>query len=130
MRITQSFEGQNIPKFPIILSGPAIGIYGKHTFDAGMDTGFTGFPSVPLLAAIKAGLPIGGVVPLTLADGKSQSFLYCLGMVEVESKHAIGVTVISPSEDILIGMDFLKLLNLKLIVDPINKIAILTDEDI
>jgi predicted aspartyl protease len=129
MRIIRSFEGQNIPKFPIVLSGPLTNVFGKHSFEAGMDTGFTGFLSIPLLAAVKAGLILGGVMPLTLADGKSQSFLYCLGAAETETKSAIGVTVISPSDDVLIGMEFLRLLGLRLIVDPISKTAILTDED-
>lgn len=129
MRIIQSFENQSIPKFQIIISGPLPQVYGKHTFEAGVDTGFTGFLSIPFLSAVKAGLIFGGAISLTLADGKSQSFLYCLGLAEAGTKSAIGIVVISPSDDILLGMEFLRLLGLRLIVDPISKTAILTDED-
>lgn len=128
MKITQSFEGQIIPTIQIVVRGPVTS-FGDHKFEAGIDTGFTGFLSLPFLDAVKPGLILRGVIPLTLADGQSQSFIYCLGEVQIESKSQIGIVVISPSNDVLVGMEFLRQFNLKLIVDSTTKQVILTDEE-
>ncbi|MEW6052141.1 MAG: hypothetical protein AB1644_13895 [Candidatus Zixiibacteriota bacterium] len=130
MRITRSFEGQKIPTFPITLRGPLSNTFGEHEYEAGIDTGFTGFMFLPFLEALKPGLILRGAMPLTLADGKPQTFLYCLGEVLIESKSDLGIVLISPSDDVLIGMEFLTQFGLKLIVDPISKSATLTDEEI
>ncbi len=129
MQITRSFSSLNLPTFPIKVSGPAPDLFGKHTFDAGIDTGFTGFLSLPFLSAVKAGLIFGGAMPLTLADGSSQTFLYCIGMAEINQKSGVGLILVTQSQDVLAGMEFLKLLNLQLIVDPSTDTATLTDEN-
>ncbi|MGH8015837.1 MAG: hypothetical protein ACREBV_06565 [Candidatus Zixiibacteriota bacterium] len=128
MQITRSFEGQNIPTFPIAVAGPMPSTFGTHDFVAGIDTGFSGFLSLPFLGAIKSALIFGGVMPLTLADGSTQPFLYCVGEVKVQTKSAIGLILVSRSNDVLAGMEFLKLLGLRLIVDPTTNVATLTDE--
>ena len=128
MKIIQSFEGQKIPTVQIILRGP-VASFGDHKFEAGIDTGFTGFLSLPFLDAVKPGLIFRGVIPLILADGQSQSCIYCLGEVQIESKSQIGIVVISPSNEVLVGMDFLRQFSLRLIVDPTTQQTMLTDEE-
>ena len=130
MRITISFENQDIPKFGIVVGGQPPDLFNKQNCKVGIDTGFSGFLSIPLSFANNVGLSIAGTMPVELADGKSQPFSYCSGMVEISDKSAMGIILISPSDDILIGMEFLKNLALKLIVNPVSNMATLTDEEV
>ncbi|MEW5701979.1 MAG: hypothetical protein AB1792_07105 [Candidatus Zixiibacteriota bacterium] len=126
MRITHSFEGLNIPTIPITVRGP-VAAYGDHQFNAGVDAGFTAFLSLPFFDAVKPGLIFSGVMPLTLADGKPTSFLYCLGQVQIGEKQEIGVIVISPSDDALVGMEFLRQFGFHLEIDPTANTVTLDD---
>ena len=102
--------------------------FGDHTFKAGIDTGFTGFLCLPFLDAVKPGLIFRGVIPVTLADGNSQSFTYCLGEVQLNSKIEIGIVIITPSNQALVGMEFLRQFGLRLVVDATNNTTTLTDD--
>lgn len=109
-----SFDKSGSPILRVSVSGPFTeGV----EFDAVLDTGFSGFLSLPLIQAIKLGLVLHGTTFVTLADG-SQSFkLTAKGMVAIKGESQIGVAILEPSStEILLGMGFLRLFNRALYV--------------
>jgi predicted aspartyl protease len=127
MRVTHSFDGQSIPTIQITVDGILKDVH--CPIQAGIDTGFTGFLSLPFPEAFKPGLILKGVMSLTLADGSTQHQLCCLGAVEFEGKSEVGVIIMSTSNDALVGIEFLRQFKLQLIVDAYNKTFTLTDEE-
>ena len=78
-------------------------------FEAIVDTGFTGFVSMPFIKAFPLGLPLYGSTSVVLADGKSQARLIAEAQVVVGSDSQIGLVILEPSSnEILVGMDFLR----------------------
>ena len=73
-----------------------------------IDTGFSGFVQVPLSAAFALRLPLEGTTSVMLADGSTQTTLTALGSVTLGGKSLVGVVHLSPSPEILLGMDFLR----------------------
>ena len=93
-----------------------------------IDTGFTGFLSVPILDAFPIGLLLVGTLPVTLADGRVQNKLMCLGNASVGAEAHVGVILIEPgSSQTLLGMEFFRVFKKRLIVDPIAGIVELVD---
>lgn len=88
-----------------------------------IDTGFTGFLSIPLIEAFPIGLLLVGTMPVTLADGRTEYKLTCLGSALVgEAK--VGTILIEPgSSQALLGTEFLVVFAKRLIVDPIAGIV-------
>ena len=87
-----------------------------------IDTGFTGFLSIPILQAFPIGLILHSTSSVTLADGSVSAKLVCLGMAHLENEENIGLIIIEPSSrQVLLGMDFLIKFNKKLIIDPIKE---------
>jgi clan AA aspartic protease len=72
-----------------------------------IDTGFTGFLSLPLSCALSAGLILASTNDFILADGSTSTTLMCFGAVIFEEKTFSGLVSISPGKDVLIGMEFL-----------------------
>jgi len=61
-------------------------------------------------------------MPVTLADGSVQNKLMCLGSAGVGSEAKVGVVLIEPgSNQALLGMEFLRQFEKKLVIDPIAK---------
>ena len=84
-----------------------------------MDTGFTGFLSIPMLQAFPIGLILTGTIPVTLADGSTHHKLTCLGMVQLGEERQVGLEVIEPNSNLpLLGMDFLRKFKKKLLINP------------
>jgi predicted aspartyl protease len=76
-----------------------------------IDTGFTGFLSMPLIAAFPLGLPLVGTTSVVLADGQDQSKLMaqCRVTIDDKSEAQFGLVILEPSStDILVGMEFLR----------------------
>jgi predicted aspartyl protease len=93
-----------------------------------IDTGFTGFLSVPILEAFPIGLLLVGTMPVTLADGSVQYKLMCLGSAGVGAEAKVGVVLIEPgSKQALLGMEFLRQFQKRLVIDPIAKTVVLQD---
>lgn len=104
---TGFFDKTGSPALKVRIRGP----FGKGVeFDAILDTGFTGFISMPLLKALPLGLMLYGTVSIELADGSKATKLTAKGLAEVEGEEEVGVVVLEPtSNDVLLGMAFLRL---------------------
>ena len=115
MSVTGSFNSSGSPVVEIAVSGPVT----KPTkFTAMVDTGFSGFLLLPILEAFPVGLILRGTIPITLADGSSQTKLTCLGEIHFDGMSEVGLIIIEwQSTDILVGMDFLRKFQRKLVVD-------------
>lgn len=86
-----------------------------------IDTGFTGFLSIPILDAFPIGLLLVSTIPVALADGSVHYKLTCLGMVHLEYQSEVGMIIIEPeSKQVLVGMEFLRKFKKKLVIDPQN----------
>lgn len=125
MSVIGSFNSSGSPVIEIAVSGP---LTQPTKFTAMLDTGFSGFLLLPLLEAFPVGLILRGTVPITLADGSSQTKLTCLGELHFEDRAEVGLIIIEwQSTEILIGMDFLRKFGKKLIVDAPNGLVELVD---
>jgi predicted aspartyl protease len=86
-------------------------------FDAILDTGFTGFICMPLLKALPLGLVLYGTTSVELADGSQSMKLTAKGTATCYGDSKVGVIILEPSaNDILIGMDFLRIFQKALFV--------------
>jgi len=98
-------------------------------FEALIDTGFTGFLSIPLTAAFPLALALVGTTNYQLADGSVSPRLLAFGTVALEDESAYGTVVLeSHSTGLLVGMEFLKKLNRALLVSKAG--VWLVDEDV
>ncbi len=97
--------------------------------EAMLDTGFTGFLSLPLASCLRAGLILTSTADYTLADGSVNSTLLCLGTIVLEDgKRVTGAISVSfKSRDALLGMEFLNKLGGKLELDSTSKIVRIVD---
>src|SRR5436853_3023007 len=74
-----------------------------------IDTGFTGFIQLPLHHAFSLKLPLEGTASYTLADGTQTACLTALAQTTFGGKMVLGVVTLAPgSQDILVGMGFLR----------------------
>ena len=89
----------------------------RQKFDAMLDTGFSGFLSLPLVHAFKVGLILASTASFTLADGSTDNTLLCWGGIKIGSEEQIGLIAVSKGNDALIGMDFLRKFKKKLHLD-------------
>jgi predicted aspartyl protease len=112
-----SFNHAESPRVRIGLNG--VSPHASREFDAIVDTGFTGFISMPMKDAIPLGLVLSGTTSATLADGSSSHKLTALGTAIVGEESNLGVVLLSlgsgPS-DVLVGMEFLRAFNKTLFV--------------
>jgi len=81
-------------------------------FEAMIDTGFTGFLSIPLTAAFPLALTLFGTTNYELADGTVSPKLLGWGTISLDDETANGIIVLEPkSTGLIVGMQFLKNLN-------------------
>jgi predicted aspartyl protease len=88
-------------------------------FEAIIDTGFSGFLSMPMVQAFPLGLVLMGTTNVVLADGSTDTKLIALGRVRLgASGERQGVVILEPNNttDILIGMEFLAQFELTLVL--------------
>jgi clan AA aspartic protease len=104
---TGFFDKSGSPALKVKIRGP----FGEGVeFDAILDTGFTGFISMPLVRALPLGLMLYGTTTVELADGTKSVKLTAKGMAEIQGESEVGVVILEPSSnDILLGMMFLRI---------------------
>jgi predicted aspartyl protease len=96
-------------------------------FEAMIDTGFTGFLSMPITAAFPLALMLFGTTSYTLADGSLSPKLLGYGTVALEDERALGPIVLeSKTNGLLLGMEFLRKLNKALLVSK-NGVILMDD---
>lgn len=123
--LTGFFSNNGSPALKVTIKGPFTdGI----EYDAIIDTGFTGFLSMPLIEAIRLGLVLHGTTAVSFADGKQEYRLTAHGMVKIGKATEVGVTILEPAAtEILLGMGFLRLFKKAFFVSSTG--VLLADED-
>lgn len=92
---------------------------------ATVDTGYTGFLSVPLAIGLKTNLRLFGSRYSQMADGRKVKKLECFGKIRFGGKELFGIISLSEtSEDSLLGMQFLESLDGDFTVSSRKKRAI------
>ena len=66
----------------------------KQPFIALIDTGFSGFLSLPTIKALPLGLVLHGTTTVVLADGSQQSKFTCRGMIEFCGQKEVGLVIL------------------------------------
>lgn len=97
-------------------------------FDAIIDTGFSGFLSVPMQVAFSLKLPLDGAVNVEQALGETVTHLQTLARMMLAGKtETVPVILASNSENVLVGTQVLRLFRLGLLILKGN--VLLIDED-
>jgi predicted aspartyl protease len=113
MLIRGSFDPSGSPVIPIEIAGPT----GGRCYEATIDTGFTGFVVVNIGEMIHLGLKTGGAAEVTLGDGRTVPDLMAEASVAVGAVTKAGTILLSEtSNEVLIGLDFLRTFRLALIL--------------
>ena len=94
--------------------------------EAVIDTGFTGFVSLPMMKAFPLGLVLMGSADYTMADGSIEPTLLALGWVKLGDEKYKGVFSLSKGNEVLLGMEFLKITQRQLIISAHHGIVRLT----
>ena len=73
-----------------------------------INTGFSGFIQLPFEKAFELRLTLEGTSEVILADGSSKTVLTALGVATLAGMKTVGTIHLSPSLEILVGMEFLR----------------------
>lgn len=77
-------------------------------FVAMVDTGFTGFLSMPIMSALPLGLPLCGTTSVEFGDGNSSARFTAFCSINLEGEIEAGIAILEPSTtQIIVGMEFL-----------------------
>jgi len=112
---TGFLDANNVPTLEIEI----LGIGQATKFTCLVDTGFTGFLSIPLLQALPLGLVLTATTTVTFANGATADRLVCLGNAIVDGVTKSGTILLEQQGGIaILGIDFLRKFGLKLVVCP------------
>ena len=93
-----------------------------------IDTGFTGFLQAPIQEAFSLGLPLEGTTTISLADGSSVVSLTALAKATLLGRTEVGTVILSfNSEELLVGMDFLRRFKRALVVSQSAGVVLVED---
>ena len=101
------FDEQGSPRVSFHLCGVAHDPPGIE-YEGPVDTGFSGFIQLPIFEAFALNLPLEGTASVILADGEAVSVLTALGRASFAGNTVVGTIHLSMSDEILIGMEFLR----------------------
>ena len=102
----------------------------SREFEAIIDTGFTGFISLPLTAAFPLALILFGTTSVTLADNSTAYKLTAFGFAALEGEEAGGIIILEPNgAEVLVGMDFLRKLKRAFLLSE-RRVLLIPEEEI
>jgi predicted aspartyl protease len=108
-----TFDASNTPTLEIRVNGDDE----SKVYRAAIDTGFTGFVSLPINEMIPLRLKTDGAAKVTLADGSEVIDLLAPGSVTLGDQTEAGLICLNEtSAEVLIGIEFLRTFKLALIV--------------
>ena len=106
--INGHFDRQGNPCLKLYLCGSRHDPPGIE-FEGIIDTGFTGFIQIPMRDALTLALPLESSTQVILADASSLVMLAATAHATIGGRSQDGVVLLSEtSDDILLGMDFLR----------------------
>jgi len=119
-----SFAKSGSPSLKVKISGPfSDGV----EYDAIIDTGFTGFASIPLAEAIRLGLLLWGTTSVSFANGETSYRLTGKCQIAVDDQKKIGVAILEwQASEVLLGMAFVRQFEKVLLVT--SSTVVLQDE--
>lgn len=123
---TGYLDNAGSPRLKITLRGVWEGV--NQELDAIVDTGFTGFLSMPMVDAFPLGLVLYGTTTTILADGSTSYKLMAVGTASVGQESNVGIVLLnmgSGPSAVLLGMEFLRIFNKSLFL--IKDTVILVD---
>jgi predicted aspartyl protease len=101
----------------------------RHDFDAILDTGFTGFVSMPIVDAFPLGLILHNIDDVVYADGHGQERFLASGTVRLGQESREGFIHLEPSSnEVLVGIEFLREFRFSLLLDPFTNVVQLLEE--
>lgn len=125
-QLTGFLDSGGSPRLKIFISG--VFSQEPQEFEAIIDTGFSGFISMPFIQAFPLGLPLFGTTGVILADGTRAFKLTAKAKAHVEGVIKIGVVILEPnSSDVLIGIDFLRTFEKVLLLHIQKPLVLLVD---
>ncbi len=111
------------PRLPLNIKGNVA----QLEFEAVIDTGFSGFLYMPILASIPLGVFLESTSRVTLADGSVVTVLLAQFQVEVMGDKRMGRTMldVGGGNDVLIGMEFMRNFSRVLQVDGMQGVSLI-----
>ncbi len=100
-------------------------------FEAMIDTGFSGYLSLPLVKAFPLGLTLAGTTSYELADGSKSPKLLAYGCVDHEGEVTAGLIALEANANCgpLLGVEFLRQCKKMLVVGK-NNVWLMDDDEI
>jgi predicted aspartyl protease len=124
MLVLGGFDSTGSPIIAIRVQGSS----GSKTYQAVVDTGFTGFVELPLFEMVELGLKTEGAANVMLGDGSVVTNYLSTAAVHLATQVESGTILLAESSSgVLIGMAFLREFKKSLILT--NSAVVLYDED-
>lgn len=126
---TGFFDSAGAPSLTIEIGNPFLN--SSQEYDVIIDTGFSGFISMPIVQAFPLGLILLGTTTVVLADGTASYKLTAMGTATVAEEAKSGVIILEQgSSEILIGIDFLRTFERVLFIHATNQVVLLQEESV
>jgi clan AA aspartic protease len=121
-----SFDSQGTPVLKIRIAIPPTA---EAEFEAIIDTGFTGFLSVPVWALPIMKSQVDGIQWATLADGATLIRLTVKATVSIDDVNITEEAIIErDGNEVLIGMEFLRLAGRSLLISSARNEVLLIED--